>query len=172
MLCVECRYGKESPGPSAYNLSGGMGRQVLSDHESLPAWQMGTDKRFQYDFIKRTQGMPGPGQITYAALLPCAIALLICYTKLPWSDPLPSGYPAQLLSCLSCTEAVPICPTTCPTQSPFSSTLLSCPTKLPHFNCPARLFDPAVRPCGTALYGFLPSSGQCSQSASNQYADV
>ncbi|DBA79673.1 hypothetical protein WJX77_002457 [Trebouxia sp. C0004] len=55
-------YGKESPGPSAYNLSGGMGRQVLSDHESLPSWQMGTDKRFQYDFIKRTQGMPGPGQ--------------------------------------------------------------------------------------------------------------
>ncbi len=38
-----------------------MGRQVLSDHESLPSWQMGTDKRFQYDFIKRTQGMPGPG---------------------------------------------------------------------------------------------------------------
>lgn len=61
-LLGDCRYGKESPGPSAYNLSGGMGRQVLSDHESLPAWQMGTDKRFQYDFIKRTQGMPGPGQ--------------------------------------------------------------------------------------------------------------
>ncbi len=39
-----------------------MGRQVLSDHESLPSWQMGTDKRFQYDFIKRTQGMPGPGE--------------------------------------------------------------------------------------------------------------
>lgn len=38
-----------------------MGRQVLSERESLPAWQMGTDKRFQYDFIKRTQGMPGPG---------------------------------------------------------------------------------------------------------------
>ena len=60
-----CRYGKESPGPSAYNLSGGMGRQVLSDHESLPSWQMGTDKRFQYDFIKRTQGMPGPGEPIY-----------------------------------------------------------------------------------------------------------
>lgn len=56
-----CRYGKESPGPSAYNVSGGMGRQVLSDRESLPSWQMGSDKRFQYDFIKRTQGMPGPG---------------------------------------------------------------------------------------------------------------
>ena len=44
-----------------------MGRQVLSDRESLPAWQMGTDKRFQYDFIKRTQGMPGPGQHTCLA---------------------------------------------------------------------------------------------------------
>ena len=52
-----------------------MGRQVLSDHESLPAWQMGTDKRFQYDFIKRTQGMPGPGQPTSPAL-PLPIALL------------------------------------------------------------------------------------------------
>ena len=50
-------------------MSGGMGRQVLSDHESLPAWQMGTDKRFQYDFIKRTQGMPGPGQSNCLAQL-------------------------------------------------------------------------------------------------------
>ena len=68
-LSGACRYGRESPGPSAYNLSGGMGRQVLSDHESLPAWQMGTDKRFQYDFIKRTQGMPGPGQSNCLAAL-------------------------------------------------------------------------------------------------------
>ena len=51
-----------------------MGRQVLSDHESLPAWQMGTDKRFQYDFIKRTQGMPGPGQLNCPAL-PCPTLL-------------------------------------------------------------------------------------------------
>ena len=79
---VQCRYGKESPGPSAYNLSGGMGRQVLSDHESLPAWQMGTDKRFQYDFIKRTQGMPGPGQPTCLASLPLSTARFCCHTRL------------------------------------------------------------------------------------------
>ena len=74
---VHYRYGKESPGPSAYNLSGGMGRQVLSDHESLPSWQMGTDKRFQYDFIKRTQGMPGPGD-PYLLCEPLCIAFHHC----------------------------------------------------------------------------------------------
>ena len=47
-----------------------MGRQVLSDRESLPSWQMGSDKRFQYDFIKRTQGMPGPGLPFCPALHP------------------------------------------------------------------------------------------------------
>ncbi|KAK9829789.1 hypothetical protein WJX72_007931 [[Myrmecia] bisecta] len=55
-------YGRESPGPSAYNLSGGLGKQQLSDHETLPAWKMGGEKRFQYDFVKRAETSPGPGQ--------------------------------------------------------------------------------------------------------------
>ena len=63
-----CRYGKESPGPAAYNNRGGLGKQCLSDRESLPAWQMGSEKRFQYDFVKRALGSPGPGEGPVCAL--------------------------------------------------------------------------------------------------------
>ena len=63
VIAASFRYGKESPGPAAYSGAPALGKQIMSVRESLPAWQLGTEKRFQYDFVKRGAAMPGPGNL-------------------------------------------------------------------------------------------------------------
>ena len=49
-------------GPSAYNASGGLGRQQLSERETLPQWRMGTERRFSSAGARQCAAVPGPGQ--------------------------------------------------------------------------------------------------------------
>lgn len=49
-------------GPSAYNASGGLGRQQLSERETLPQWRMGTERRFASAGARQCAAVPGPGQ--------------------------------------------------------------------------------------------------------------
>ena len=49
-------------GPLAYNVSGHMGRQELSERETAPGWRMGTEKRFVSVEDRRAAEVPGPGQ--------------------------------------------------------------------------------------------------------------
>ncbi|KAK9840151.1 hypothetical protein WJX74_004174 [Apatococcus lobatus] len=55
-------FGRMSPGPSAYNLSGGLGKQTRSDRTSLPSWRLGTEKRFSDYAARESANAPGPGQ--------------------------------------------------------------------------------------------------------------
>ncbi|KAK9819067.1 hypothetical protein WJX81_000667 [Elliptochloris bilobata] len=59
-------YGRESPGPSAYLVAGGLGRQQLSERESLPQWRMGSEPRFHGAAARQSATMPGPGQYATA----------------------------------------------------------------------------------------------------------
>lgn len=54
-------YGNDSPGPSVYTVKGSIGKQCLSMRTSSPSWKMGSDGRFNYDFINRAKGIPGAG---------------------------------------------------------------------------------------------------------------
>lgn len=62
-------YGKESPGPNAYNVPAGIGAQADSKRESAPAWRQGTSERFKYDFITRAKELPGAGTYNASAAL-------------------------------------------------------------------------------------------------------
>eukprot|EP01024_Parvocaulis_polyphysoides_P028180 TRINITY_DN25490_c0_g1_i3.p2 TRINITY_DN25490_c0_g1~~TRINITY_DN25490_c0_g1_i3.p2 ORF type:complete len:270 (-),score=29.72 TRINITY_DN25490_c0_g1_i3:241-1050(-) len=55
-------YGQTSPGPGVYNVSGGIGKQILSQREEAPSWKQPTESRFNYDFVKRAKTVPGAGQ--------------------------------------------------------------------------------------------------------------
>lgn len=55
--------GLVSPGPTtAHDMTSAVGKQINSKKVQLPAWGFGTQKRFQYDHVKRAMGTPGPGQ--------------------------------------------------------------------------------------------------------------
>ena len=94
-------------GPSAYMMAGSLGRQMCSDNNSAPAWRQSTEKRFQYDFVKRAASAPGPGQYT----VPSAVAKQVRHCKERQRRPMHShllmrknpaeGYSAQAKLCYS-----------------------------------------------------------------------
>ncbi len=56
-------------GPSAYNASGGLGRQQLSERKTLPQWRMGTERRFASAGARQCAAVPGPGQARSSSTL-------------------------------------------------------------------------------------------------------
>ena len=50
----------ESPGPT-YELNSSFGKQPLSSKHTPPSFGLGSQQRFEYDYIKRAQKSPGPG---------------------------------------------------------------------------------------------------------------
>ncbi len=44
-------------------MAGGLGRQQLSERETLPQWRMGTERRFQAAAARESAAIPGPGQV-------------------------------------------------------------------------------------------------------------
>ena len=78
-------------GPSAYNASGGLGRQQLSERETLPQWRMGTERRFASAGARQCAAVPGPGQAKYMSLPVFMHRSCICmYESRPLAD-LPSA---------------------------------------------------------------------------------
>lgn len=74
-------FGLESPGPSQYNAQGAVGKQCLSKKASSPSWKVGTERRFNYDFIQRAIGIPGAGQYDNTAA--CGKQILSKKSTLP-----------------------------------------------------------------------------------------
>lgn len=74
-------YGVESPGPSRYQSQGAVGKQNLSEKTTFPSWRLGTEKRFNYDFIQRAVGIPGAGQ--YSNTIACGRQVLSKKSTLP-----------------------------------------------------------------------------------------
>lgn len=69
-------FGRMSPGPSAYNLSGGLGKQTRSDRTSLPSWRLGTEKRFSDYAARESANAPGPGKHFLNPELTCTWVLM------------------------------------------------------------------------------------------------
>jgi hypothetical protein len=53
-------------------VAGGLGRQQLSERETLPQWRMGTERRFQAAAARHSAAVPGPGQVMERAA-PCGL---------------------------------------------------------------------------------------------------